>query len=75
VLEAVDDKMLGFLRVANAALAVMTESGYGRIIGVSGQNAFLAGKVTGAGRNAARSITAKNVADSVGREDIAASDD
>lgn len=65
VLEAVDAKVLGFLRVANAALAVMTESGYGRIIGVSGQNAFLTGNVTGAVRNAALIITAKNLADSV----------
>ena len=58
VLEAVDAKALGFLRVANAALAVMTASGYGRVIGVSGQNAFLTGNVTGAVRNAALIIAA-----------------
>ena len=58
-----DAKVLGFLRVANAALAVTTESGYGRIIGVSGQNAFVTGNVTGAVRNAALIITAKNLAD------------
>lgn len=65
VLEAVDAKALGFLRVANAALAVMTASGYGRVVGVSGQNALLTGNVTGAVRNAALIITAKNLADSV----------
>jgi NAD(P)-dependent dehydrogenase (short-subunit alcohol dehydrogenase family) len=65
VLEAVDAKALGFLRVANAALAVMQGSGYGRIVGVSGQNAFLTGNVTGAVRNAALIVTAKNLADSV----------
>ncbi|GAA4286449.1 SDR family NAD(P)-dependent oxidoreductase [Georgenia daeguensis] len=65
VLEAVDAKALTFLRVANAALTVMTASGYGRIVGVSGQNAFLTGNVTGAVRNAALIIAAKNLADSV----------
>jgi NAD(P)-dependent dehydrogenase (short-subunit alcohol dehydrogenase family) len=65
VLEALDAKALGFLRVANAALAVMTASGYGRIVGVSGQNAFLTGNVTGSMRNAALIIAAKNLADSV----------
>jgi NAD(P)-dependent dehydrogenase (short-subunit alcohol dehydrogenase family) len=65
VLEAVDAKALGFLRVANATLPVMTGAGYGRIVGVAGQNAFLTGNVTGAVRNAALIITAKNLADSV----------
>jgi NAD(P)-dependent dehydrogenase (short-subunit alcohol dehydrogenase family) len=65
VLEAVDAKALGFLRVANAALPVMTEAGHGRIVGVAGQNAFLTGNVTGSVRNAALIITAKNLADSV----------
>lgn len=65
VLEAVDAKALGFLRVANAALEAMAASGYGRIVGVSGQNAFLTGNVTGAVRNAALIIAAKNLADSV----------
>lgn len=65
VLEAVDAKALGFLRVANAALAVMTDSGYGRVVGVSGQNAFLTGNLTGSMRNAALIIAAKNLADAV----------
>jgi len=43
----------------------MTRAGYGRIVGVSGQSAFLTGNVTGSVRNAALIIAAKNLADSV----------
>lgn len=65
VLAAIDAKAMSFLRVANAALPIMTAAGYGRIVGVSGQNAFLTGNVTGSVRNAALIIAAKNLADSV----------
>jgi NAD(P)-dependent dehydrogenase (short-subunit alcohol dehydrogenase family) len=65
VLEAIDGKAMTFLRLANAVLPVMTRSGYGRIVGVSGQNAYLTGSVTGSVRNAALIIAAKNLADSV----------
>jgi NAD(P)-dependent dehydrogenase (short-subunit alcohol dehydrogenase family) len=65
VLEAVDAKALAFLRVANASLEIMTEAGYGRIVGISGQNAFMTGNIAGSVRNAALIITAKNLADSV----------
>jgi NAD(P)-dependent dehydrogenase (short-subunit alcohol dehydrogenase family) len=65
VLEAFDTKAMSFLRVANAALPIMTGAGYGRIVGISGQNAFLTGNVTGSIRNAALILTAKNLADSV----------
>jgi NAD(P)-dependent dehydrogenase (short-subunit alcohol dehydrogenase family) len=63
VLSAVDAKAMSFLRLANAALPSMTAAGYGRIVGVSGQNAFLTGNVTGSVRNAALIIAAKNLAD------------
>ena len=53
VLRAVDAKAMSFLRLANAALPIMARAGYGRIVGVSGQNAFLTGNVTGSVRNAA----------------------
>jgi NAD(P)-dependent dehydrogenase (short-subunit alcohol dehydrogenase family) len=46
VLWAIDTKAMSFLRLANAALPIMTRAGYGRIVGVSGQNAFLTGNVT-----------------------------
>jgi len=65
VLAATDAKAMVFLRLANAALPTMTRAGYGRIVGVSGQNAFLTGNVTGSIRNAALIIAAKNLADSV----------
>lgn len=65
VLEAIDAKALGFLRVANAALEVMSTAGFGRVVGVSGQNALMTGNVTGSVRNAALIIAAKNLADSV----------
>jgi NAD(P)-dependent dehydrogenase (short-subunit alcohol dehydrogenase family) len=65
VLDAVDAKAMSFLRVANAAIPLMVRAGYGRIVGVSGQNAFLTGHVTGSVRNAALIIAAKNLADSV----------
>jgi NAD(P)-dependent dehydrogenase (short-subunit alcohol dehydrogenase family) len=65
VLEAFDAKAMGFLRLANAAIPGMQRAGYGRIVGVSGQNAFLTGNVTGSVRNAALIIAAKNLADGV----------
>ncbi|MET1004632.1 MAG: SDR family oxidoreductase [Propionibacteriaceae bacterium] len=65
VLGAFDAKAMTFLRLANAALPIMAEAGFGRIVGVSGQNAFLTGNVTGSVRNAALIIAAKNLADSV----------
>jgi NAD(P)-dependent dehydrogenase (short-subunit alcohol dehydrogenase family) len=65
VLDAIDAKAMGFLRVANAAIPLMVRAGYGRIVGVSGQNAFLTGNVTGSVRNAALIIAAKNLADGV----------
>lgn len=65
VLGAVDGKAMTFLRLANAAIPLMLDAGYGRIVGVSGQNAFLTGNVTGSVRNAALIIAAKNLADGV----------
>ena len=65
VLDALDTKAMSFLRVANAALPVMTRAGYGRIVGISGQNAFLTGNVTASLRNAALILVAKNLADEV----------
>ena len=62
---AFDPKAATFLRVANAAIPLVVRAGYGRIVGVSGQNAFLTGNVTGSVRNAALVIAAKNLADGV----------
>jgi NAD(P)-dependent dehydrogenase (short-subunit alcohol dehydrogenase family) len=65
VLRAVDVKAIGFLRVANAVLPVMTSAGHGRVVAISGQNAFVTGNIAGSVRNAAVIIAAKNLADSV----------
>jgi NAD(P)-dependent dehydrogenase (short-subunit alcohol dehydrogenase family) len=65
VQQAFEAKALTFLRAANAALPIMQEKRFGRIVGISGQNAFLTGNITGSIRNAALIIAAKNLADSV----------
>jgi NAD(P)-dependent dehydrogenase (short-subunit alcohol dehydrogenase family) len=65
VLEAFDAKALAFLRVADAVLPGMVDAGYGRVVGVSGQNAFMTGSITGSIRNAGLIIAAKNLADQV----------
>jgi len=63
VADAFDAKALVFLRIANAVLPIMRSAGYGRIIGISGQNAFVTGNITGSVRNAALIMIAKNLAD------------
>jgi NAD(P)-dependent dehydrogenase (short-subunit alcohol dehydrogenase family) len=65
VAEGLDAKTLVFLRVVSAVIPAMRDAGFGRIVGVSGQNAFITGNVTGSVRNAALIITAKNLADEV----------
>lgn len=65
VSDAVAAKALVFLRLANAAIPIMQKAGFGRIVGISGQNAYLTGNITGAVRNAALNVIAKNLADEV----------
>ena len=43
----------------------MTNAGFGRIVGVSGQNAFLTGHLAGSVRNGALILAAKNLADAL----------
>lgn len=63
VASAIDGKALGFLRVANAVLPVQRAAGFGRVVVVSGQNAYLSGNITTSLRNAATNVIAKNLAD------------
>ncbi|ARC55540.1 3-oxoacyl-[acyl-carrier-protein] reductase FabG [Frondihabitans sp. 762G35] len=63
IAEAFDAKALSFLRVALAAIAPMREAGFGRVVGISGQNALITGNITGSVRNAALILIAKNLAD------------
>jgi NAD(P)-dependent dehydrogenase (short-subunit alcohol dehydrogenase family) len=71
VAEAVEGKAMAFLRVANAVIPGMREAGFGRIVGVSGQNALLTGNITGSVRNAALLIAAKNLADELAGTGVA----
>ncbi|WIE64977.1 SDR family NAD(P)-dependent oxidoreductase [Curtobacterium sp. MCLR17_036] len=63
VLDAIDGKAIGFLRVAAAVLPGQREAGHGRVVVVSGQNAYLSGNITASLRNAAVGVIAKNLAD------------
>ncbi|GIE29643.1 short-chain dehydrogenase [Actinoplanes italicus] len=65
VLDAFDAKTVGYLRVVDAVLPFMRKAGFGRIVNISGQNAFLSHSVTGAVRNAAVIVASKALADSV----------
>lgn len=71
VVQAVDDKAMTFLRVANAVIPTMRAAGSGRIVGVSGQNALLTGNITGAVRNAALIIAAESLADDLAGTGVA----
>ncbi|MBT2502253.1 SDR family NAD(P)-dependent oxidoreductase [Curtobacterium sp. ISL-83] len=63
VASAIDGKALGFLRVANAVLPHQRQAGFGRVVVISGQNAYLSGNITASLRNTATSVIAKNLAD------------
>lgn len=63
VLDGVAAKAMTFLRLARAVLPGMREAGHGRVVAVSGQNAYLTGNIVGSVRNAALIVAAKNLAD------------
>ena len=63
VLHAVDVKTIGYLRVANAALPVMTKAGSGRIVFINGQSAMVTGNLASSVRNRAVMAASKNLAD------------
>jgi NAD(P)-dependent dehydrogenase (short-subunit alcohol dehydrogenase family) len=63
VIAGVAAKAMTFLRLAQAVLPGMREAGFGRVVAVSGQNAYLTGNVVGSVRNAALIVAAKNLAD------------
>lgn len=65
VLDAFDAKAVGYLRVVEAVLPHQRAAGFGRIVNISGQNAYLSRSVTGAVRNAAVIVASKALADSV----------
>jgi NAD(P)-dependent dehydrogenase (short-subunit alcohol dehydrogenase family) len=61
--EELQVKVLGYLRVAQAAAPFMIEQGWGRIINISGLAARQTGSVIGSVRNVAVSALSKNLAD------------
>jgi NAD(P)-dependent dehydrogenase (short-subunit alcohol dehydrogenase family) len=63
VAQAIAGKALTFLRVANAAIPAMRDANYGRIVGVSGQNAVITGSIAAGSRNAVLALAAKHLAD------------
>jgi NAD(P)-dependent dehydrogenase (short-subunit alcohol dehydrogenase family) len=63
VADALDAKALSFLRIANEVVPAMREAAYGRIVVLSGQNAFVTGSIAGSVRNAATILIAENLAD------------
>lgn len=71
ILNAIDGKALAFLRVASAVLPSMREAGFGRIVAISGQNAYVTGNITGSVRNAATILIAKNLADELAGTGVA----
>ena len=71
VADALDGKALVFLRIANAVIPHMREAGSGRVVVVSGQNAFITGSITGSVRNAATILIAKNLADALAGTGVA----
>jgi len=71
VVAAVEAKAMTFLRVASAVVPTMRGAGFGRIVVVSGQNAYLTGNITGSVRNAATSLVAKNLADELAGTGVA----
>jgi len=71
VAAAVEGKAMTFLRIANAVIPAMRAAGYGRIVGLSGQNALITGNITGAVRNAALIIAAESLADELAGTGVA----
>jgi NAD(P)-dependent dehydrogenase (short-subunit alcohol dehydrogenase family) len=63
VLDGVAAKAMTFLRLARAVLPGMRDAGHGRVVAVSGQNAYFTGNIVGSVRNAALIVVAKNLAD------------
>ncbi|MEU4564262.1 SDR family NAD(P)-dependent oxidoreductase [Actinoplanes sp. NPDC023936] len=63
ILDAVDAKTIGYLRTMDAVLPGMRERGFGRVVNISGQNAFTTRTVLGSVRNSAVITASKALAD------------
>ena len=70
MLEELDTKVIGYLRVARAAAPHLIAGGWGRIINISGLAARLTGSIPGSARNIAVAALTKNLADELGPHGI-----
>lgn len=66
----VNVKVLGYIRAIREVTPFMIEAGGGRIVNISGMNAFLTGSTVGSIRNVAVSALTKNAADELARHGI-----
>ena len=65
-----DVKYAGALRCARAAIPLMKEQGWGRIINISGGNARIAGNLSGGARNVSMVHLTKTLSNQLGRHGI-----
>lgn len=70
ILEELDTKLVGYLRVARAAAPHLVAGGWGRIINISGLAARSAGSIPGSTRNVAVAALTKNLADELGPQGV-----
>jgi len=70
LLDELDTKLVGYLRVARAAAPHLVANGWGRIVNISGLAARSAGSITGSTRNVAVAALTKNLADELGPKGV-----
>jgi NAD(P)-dependent dehydrogenase (short-subunit alcohol dehydrogenase family) len=70
LLDELNTKLVGYLRVARAAAPHLIASGWGRIVNISGLAARSVGSIPGSTRNVAVAALTKNLADELGPKGI-----
>ncbi len=70
LLDELNTKQVGYLRVARAAAPHLVASGWGRIINISGLAARQTGTIPGSARNVAVAALTKNLADELGPKGV-----
>jgi len=70
LLDELNTKLVGYLRVARASAPHLTANGWGRIINISGLYARQSGSIPGCARNVAVAALTKNLADELGPKGV-----
>jgi NAD(P)-dependent dehydrogenase (short-subunit alcohol dehydrogenase family) len=70
ILDEINTKLVGYLRVARAAAPHLVANGWGRIINISGLAARQTGTITGSVRNVAVAALTKSLADELGPQGV-----